>query len=379
MKKNTRLLFASAAFCVTLALVSCTNLRASAVDISASEQAGIYDYLDAAESGMALMDFRLDTNADGSRSTRLKIYALQQLAFSEQFGIYDNMDFSLAPSTVNVTISGGAGLCKYQDRFYPVTLYNGTSVLAQSDIFKIYIGTDVVNSGISFRAPSSYPNNCYGTRLVNPHSVQCSIRGTGIFSGGSGIFSGNVYVKSSTTGIPIMGDSEQVSGYAPYDGSTPTRNICGLAQTVELPTATVDTKRPWEYYNNVVLPYLQQNYPDFMDYFVFPDGYDPPNQPTTIPVEYPTLPGFDYALETNGTEPASDYNYNVPELPGKDIAVPAFDFTQINPAEIMAPVASGLSGLWALITGVLTEYNLFPYVAIAVLAAIVAGIMHLGK
>ena len=52
---------------------------------------------------------------------------------------------------------------------------------------------------------------------------------------------------------------------------------------------------------------------------------------------------------------------------------------RLTPAEIMAPVANGLTGLWSLVTGVLTEYNLFPYVAIAVLAAIVAGLMHLGK
>ena len=85
MNKNARFLLASVAFAVTLALVSCTNLRASAADISVSEQAGIYDYLNTGQSGLADIDFRLDEDSDGSRSVRLKILGMQSLIFFQRF------------------------------------------------------------------------------------------------------------------------------------------------------------------------------------------------------------------------------------------------------------------------------------------------------
>lgn len=383
MTKNKRFLLSALAFSVALAVVSCKPLTGRAVEIDAGEQFGIQNYLSTAGENLNAIDFRFDSDEDGNRSVRLKVYALQQAALQTQTGIYDNMDFSLAPSSVSISGGGGiTGLYKYNSKTYPVTVatYSKTTgippVLVDAPHFTWKI---VPPSGTANRLSSDAKFWAYNNRVsVNiNYAGDCKIVGTGLLPTVT-------YYPNYTSGYYF---DVRFQDFIPdwtgntirFDYGSHLATVGGLPQQVSLPPATYDTDKPWNYYNNTLLPYLQQNYPAYTDYFIFPDGYDPPAQPSTVPVEYPTLPGFDYALETNGTEPASDYNYNVPDLPGKDIAVPSFDFTKINPADIMAPVANGLTGLWSLITGVLTEYNLFPYVAIAVLAAIVAGLMHLGK
>lgn len=387
MNKNAHFLLASVAFTVTLALVSCSNLRASAADISASEQAGIYDYLNTGQSGLADIDFRLDEDEDGNRSVRLKILGMQSLIFHEAFGAYDNMDFSVAPGTV--TFSGGGISALYKDssnNIKPVLLHltdftssYGRHYLVTAPDFSFYFDSSGEQSSqYRFRYYSTsgslqYYSFEFGdiyqgqfSTFINPNLDAASISDT--------------YYSPASLSTMFMVYSSSIPTISSFTRFTGGQVVGGLGQYISLPSGTVDTSKPWEYYNDVFLPYVNNQYGDqYNSYLVFPDGYTPPAPAPSVPVEYPTLPGFDYALETNGTEPSTDFNYNIPDLPGKDIAVPSFDFTQINPAEIMAPVANGLTGLWSLITGVLTEYNLFPYVAIAVLAAIVAGLMHLGK
>lgn len=387
MNKNARFLLASVAFTVTLAFVSCTNLRASAADISASEQAGIYDYLNTGQSGLADIDFRLDEDEDGNRSVRLKILGMQSLIFHEAFGAYDNMNFSVAPDTV--TFSGGGISALYKDsnnNIKPVLLHltdyassYGKHYLVTAPDFSIYFESTGERSS-QYRFYNSDTSSSYKyyyfdfnaiyqgqlTNAINPNLNLAPLSTT--------------YSAPVSVGATFMVDVNRIPEMYGFNSFTGNQVVGGLGQDISLPSGTVDTSKPWEYYNDVFLPYVNNQYGDqYNSYLVFPDGYTPPAPAPSVPVEYPTLPGFDYALETNGTEPATDFNYNIPDLPGKDIAVPSFDFTQINPAEIMAPVSNGLAGLWSLITGVLTEYNLFPYVAIAVLAAIVAGLMHLGK
>lgn len=383
MTKNKRFLLSALAFSVALAVVSCKPLTGCAVEIDAGEQFGIQNYLSTAGENLNAIDFRFDSDEDGNRSIRLKIFALQQAALQTQSGIYDNMDFSVAPSTVSISGGGGiTGLYKYNSKTYPVTVstYAETSGIPPLLVDAPHFTWKIVPpSGTAGKLSSESKYWAYNSRVsVNiDYAGDCKIVGTGLLPTVS-------YYPNYTSGYYF---DVKFQNFIPdwtgstirYDYGSHLAVVGGFPQQVSLPSASYDTDKPWNYYNNTLLPYLQQNYPAYTDYFIFPDGYEPPSQPTTVPVEYPTLPGFDFALETNGTEPASSYNYNAPDLPGKDIAVPSFDFTQINPAEIMAPVANGLTGLWSLITGVLTEYNLFPFVAIAVLAAIVAGLMHLGK
>lgn len=391
----------SLAFVAALALVSCEPLRGHAVEIGASEQAGIFDYTNAGRQGLINIDFQLDEDEDGNRSKRLKIYALQNFAFSEAFGLYDDMDFSFAPDTVTFGGYGTTG-------FYRLT---AGGALRRCSVFTfpdwssanfghVFISADDYTYYLSTNNPSNSECRCYNDNYNGQLFYEFQIRakflrwesGSTINLVGSGIGSSISPFMDITDGhmsgeksLTFRG-SDRGELYVPvYNAINPQSfpdPLFALGVNYTLPTGTVDTSSPWNYYNNVLLPYMEQEFPGFDQYFVFPDGYtpeEPPEPPSTVPTENPTLPGFDFALETNGTEPPTDVNFNVPEMPGKDVSVPVFDFTQINPVEVMAPVADGLRGLWQLISMVLTEYELFPYVALAIFAAIVVMLLQLGK
>lgn len=371
------------AFVVALAVVSCEPLRGCAADIGYAEQAGIYDYLNAGNSALVNIDFQLDEDEDGNRSKRLQIYALQSGMLATQTQIYDNMDFSIAPSTVSVSGSFGTGFYKISGsdavKTATVRYYDGLSVSDARDVplvtapdFNIYVrctGDDtVVISSANMWSGQGVQFSCSGAWWAQ--SLICE---SSTLSGWTSSI-GNPLNYLTGGSIPTFSGSVPEPLYSSYANA-----ICGLLEDVELPPYTVDTTTPWDYYNEVLLPQLEEDFPGFEEYFIFPDGYTPSEPPPQIPTEYPTMPGFDFALETNGTEPPSDVNYNLPDLPGKDVSVPVFDFTSINPAEVMAPVANGLKGIWQLVGMVLTEYGLFPYVGLAIFAAIMLMLLRLGK
>lgn len=375
----------AAAFIVALALVSCEPLRGCAVEIGYEEQAGIEDYLSAygANQHAIEIDYRVDE--DGNRDAHVAILALQRVALNEQTKIYDNMDFSIAPSSVSVSGSGTYGYYKttLDSDIHFGTWTLGSQNLFSSDVINLII--DTTNSGytVSTMRFRSYvtPTNVLVFNILSPSGSygQFSIYdSSGYMSRSRSTTGGDFYPASlnPNNAVPTIPGGNSIDIYSAYSAMTKGSPLLAL------PSGDVDTSRPWDYYNNVLLPYIENNYGDVVDYqnfLVFPDGYQPPAQPTTVPVVRPTLPGFDFALETNGTEPPTDVNFNIPDMPGKDVSVPAFDLTQINPREVMAPVAGGLRGIWELIGNVLTEYNLFPYVGIAVFSAIVFALLRLGK
>lgn len=387
------------AFVVALALVSCEPLRGSAAEIGYEEQAGIYDYLNAGTNGLINIDFRLDEDSDGNRSKRLQIYALQSGMLNTQTHIYDNMDFSIAPDTVSVSGTYSAGLYRsaLDNQIHAVSLASPPALgeyglstsftMATSDEFSLTVLLNSSDNPIRvvsrhFNDGSYFPNyyNGYTSFSIATFHGTIGLQSNSYFTG----FTHSEY-RYGEDGLGFTISNENYIPVNPRDMTFnlgQITNLGGTGVSTSLPNDSVDTDKPWEYYNNVLLPYIEQNFsdvPNLPDYLIFPDGYDEPVQPTTVPVVYPTLPGFDYALETNGTEPSTDVNYSVPDMPGKDIAVPAFDFTQINPREVMAPVAGGLRGIWELIGMVLTEYGLFPYVGLAIFAAIVFALLRLGK
>lgn len=391
----------AAAFAVALALVSCEPLRGCAAEIGYDEQAGIYDYLDSGHTALFNIDFQLDEDEDGNRSKRVQIYALQNLALTEQFRIYDNIDFSIAPDTVTVSGSGTSGLYRsYKDNQIHAMTYTPPPTRSIKAPFSIPLySSDEFSVSLNAISPTwiwsispyyQVSNDRYGVTIyidmyqgmyANPHYTVSDSMGyfnTYTYNSSGIAYSDSKFMCIGRNQIPTL-TANSIASAMQYNSND---YIGGLGTEISLPSGTVDTGKPWEYYNNVLLPYIQQRFPDvpnLPDYLIFPDGYQEPEQPTTVPVVYPTMPGFDFALETNGTEPPSDVNYNIPDLPGKNIAVPSFDFTQINPAEVMAPVAGGLRGIWELIGMVLTEYGLFPYVGLAIFAAIVAWLLRLGK
>ena len=375
------------AFVVVLSVVSCRPVSASAVEISAGERAQIYNYLDASQQGLINIDFQLDQDEDGNRSTRLKVYALQHIALQNMGNFYDSVDFSVAPDTFDLSVSGNCGLFRYSgdNQLHTVTVFRNSSTIATSDLFNICINAN--GSNVTF-SPYEYDSYSYLFGFSAKYSgaaVPFVYDSSGFFTGSMHFYTWNnsittVNCSLSPNSIPNISSGENITNYLSTSSSIYRSVGGGNSGFISMPSTPVNTSRPWTYYNDTLLPYIHDHYgDDYDDLLIFPQGYEPTAQPTTIPVEYPTIPGFDFALETNGTEPASDYNYNLPELPTKEIAVPGFDFNSINPAEVMAPITSGLSGIWSLITDVCTKFSLFPYIGIAVLCAIVAALMHLGR
>ena len=385
-----RLVLSAAAFTVALALVSCRSLSACAVEIGVSEQTGIYDYLDTYGENLADVDFQFSEDEDGNRNIRLKIFALQKLALEEQTRIYDLMDFEAAPSYISVSGSGGAGLYEsaldHQIHSVTVTPFSGQGSSgsvswASSDEFTVYFTwSNRYDVNLTFEPYTS-------GRYCGGHLASWNSGSSFGVSQAGGYFT-SLYTDNdpyaSTFSLGVSAGNVEVlardfNWYSVIHGNS--QYIGWAGDVVEIPPADdVPTESPWDYYNNDLLPYIWDEFGhDYDDILVFPFGYEPPAQPSTVPVVYPTLPGYDFGLVEDGTLPSDTSAYVLPELPTKEIAVPAFDFSALNPAEIMAPVSGGLAGIWSLITDVLTEYNLFPYVGIAIFCAIVAACMTLGR
>lgn len=358
-----------------LALISCDPV--GAVEIGVDDQTSIYDYLDTGAQNLQQIDFSLDSDEDGNRSVRLKIYGLQKLALSEQSGIYDNMDFSAAPDSVTVSGSGGVGFYRHNQNSEPIpaTVFSCRpgEIMAQSEEFSITVR--------------------YGIESMNADCVPYS---DGVSAGfkytGSGYYSPVIYHDS----LGFLADISQsysiftndIRAYTFDQNCVPivSRGVrCdlvsfGSGSSLTLPPGTVDTSRPWDYYNNVLLPYMDEVFPGYDEYFIFPDGFTPSEPPPQVPTEFPTLPGYDFDIQPVGTLPVGAENaaYDMPDVPVKVVPVPSFDLTKINPAEIIAPFANGLEGIWALITDTLVSYDLLPVVSLCFLVLIITAFLALG-
>lgn len=363
-----------------LALISCDPV--GAVEIGVDDQTGIYDYLDSGAQNLQQIDFSLDSDEDGNRSVRLKIYGLQKLALYEQSGIYDNMDFSAAPDSVTVSGSGRSGIYIDDSGYYqPCTLYTVSGSLLQSKTlcsspdFTVVLQSDS-DINYTFKSDPGFQGVAYWLAYNYTGRTYRNTTGTR-----SGSYSEPNYGGSYVSGLGVqINTTNQLPHLSSMDFTASSVTVCGSAQNISLPTGTIDTQNPWDYYNNVLLPYMEEEFPGFDDYFVFPDGYTPPEPPPQVPTEFPTLPGYDFDIQPVGTLPAGAENaaYDMPDVPVKVVPVPSFDLTKINPAEIIAPFANGLQGIWALITDTLVSYDLLPVVSLCFLVLIITAFLALG-
>lgn len=373
-------------------------IQTKAVDVSVGEQAGIYDYLDAGNTALFNIDFQLNEDSDGNRSKRLQIYALQSAMLSTQTQIYDNMDFSIAPSYVTVSGSSSSGLYRsyIDNEVHAVTLLTGgnsiTSPVASSDEFSLHFvidsPTDIIGyvsstfSGIDVNYSCIYTRPSATTFTITfPTDSYFTSGYSATYSFGAGTSSSNIRLGVSSPDIPALSATFPWSNYV---GKTLRATIGGYGVSVSLPESMVDTDKPWDYYNNVLLPYIENQFPDvpdLPDFLIFPDGYQEPVQSTTIPVVYPTAPSFDFGLVEDGTQPEGIETaaYELPEIETKSIGIPVFDLQSLNPAQIVAPVSNGLSGIWALITDVLQSFGLFPLVTLALLVSVIGALLLLGR
>lgn len=221
-------------------------------------------------------------------------YALQDMYYQRLLSIYQNLADLIdhGETSFEMSSSGGYGFYRIVSGgdLYLVTIQSGNSsdsVIATSQHFTIhaklfrkydpdfsipvrprYIDTTSdVYAGVSGdESGRTYTIRMYdSTGYLNPYQADV---------GGAGL-SLDVKVSKSTSedSIPVILQGSNLSS-SYYVG--------GLANSNALTTESVNIENPWEYYNNVLKPQLDDNLRDSTlpdeqknDLYVFPNGYDP--------------------------------------------------------------------------------------------------------
>ena len=222
-------------------------------------------------------------------------YALQDMYYQRLLAIYQNLAdlIDQGETDFEVSASGGYGFYRIvsDGDLYLVTIQSGNSadsVLATSQHFTIHAKlfrkydpdfsipvrpsysdtTSEVRAGVSgAESGYTYTIRMYdSTGYLNPYQADV---------GGAGL-SLDVRVNKSTSegSIPVISQGSNLSS-SYYVGA--------LAASGALTTDTVDIENPWDYYNNVLKPQLDDNLrestlPDDQknNLYVFPNGYEPP-------------------------------------------------------------------------------------------------------
>ena len=317
------------------------------------------------------------------------------------------IDWYNSHQTFNISGSGASGFYRsYKDQKIHIVNYVSPSRFSKTPVFSIPVFTSdeftVTFTALSPNwswtiSPYYYANDSrYGINIEVPMYQGMYARPSYTFSEPSGYF--NTYTMNSTNisynepkflniggnSIPTL-SANLISSNMPYNSNT---YIGGLGSYQQIPTATVDTSEPWSYYNNTILPYIHQNYPNVPDtYLIFPQGYAPAQDPTEPPLFPFTQPwenfvykqtdtsisvinptatndsGTTYTETTIVTVPVTEtstsyvpvYGFNVPLLPNLETV------TATLPAETVPPeTAQKITDLWAFVKWILDESGMFP-------------------
>lgn len=234
----------------------------------------------------------------------LKTLAMQNLMLRTMGNIYGFPEDPILPDSDEVTFSGSGfgGFYQYNNIIYPCTVYNPYygGIIIDSDLvhwssnYSGYTFTNQTNysyiSGYqALRCQalcSSAPSNkafsvTWSSSVIPSQSFSYS------FSSGSVNY---CWIGYSPNSIPTLSPYYYQSDYAKLTGSgrpwdDTARALFGSGSAFTMPDASVDTDTPWDYYNDYLLPYFQQNYPDVTNnYYVFPNGYLPQQDPTEPPL-----------------------------------------------------------------------------------------------
>lgn len=221
-------------------------------------------------------------------------YALQDMYYQRLLSIYQNLADLIdhGETTFEMASSGGYGFYRIVSGgdLYLVTIQSGNSadsVIATSQHFTIHAKmfrtydpdfsipvipkysdttSDIYAGVVGHETGYTYTIRMYdSTGYLNPYQADV---------GGAGL-SLRVRVNKSTSedSIPVISQGSNLSS-SYYVG--------GLANSDALTTDNVNIENPWEYYNNVLKPQLDDNLRDSTlpdeqknDLYVFPNGYDP--------------------------------------------------------------------------------------------------------
>lgn len=217
--------------------------------------------------------------------------------------------FPTEPEVVNVTGSGAYGLFKTTS---DSTIHFGTWFLNSQSLFQsdvINLAIDTTNSGydVSSMRFRSYvtATNVLVFNILSPAGVYSNftIYDTSGYMGRTRATTGTDWYVASlnvNNAVPIVPPGSSLDVYSAYGAMTKGSPL------LSLPSGTMDTSTPWDYYNDTLLPYLRSNVYnslssniDVTQLLVFPNGY--------IPGQDPTEPG----LPNGGITVNNNWNFNI--------------------------------------------------------------------
>lgn len=254
-----------------------------------------------------------DPNVSNEEKRQILIgNALQTFDFkfaADLLAHWNDDGFPTEPEVVNVTGSGAYGLFKTtldSDIHFGTWFFNSQS-LFQSDVINLTI--DTTNSGydVSSMRFRSYVTitNVLVFNILSPAGVYSnfSIYDTSNYMGRTRSTTGTDWYVASlnvNNAVPIISPGDSLDVYSAYGAMTKGSPM------LSLPSGTMDTSTPWEYYNDTLLPYLRSNVYnslssniDVTQLLVFPDGYHPQD-----PIEPPTMPNGGMTVNNN-------WNFNI--------------------------------------------------------------------
>ena len=297
-------------------------------------------------------------------------YALQDMYYQRLLGIYQNLADLVDQGATNFEMSGSGGHGFYRivsgGDLYLVTIQSGNSadsVLATSQHFTIHAKMfRKIDPDFSIPVTPTYTNTTssvyvgvagdetgytYTIRMydstgyLNPY--QADVGGAGLY------LSVNVSKSTSDGSIPVISQGRTLSS-SYYVG--------GLATSDLLTTDNVDIENPWDYYNNILKPQLDENLQDSTlpddqknTLYVFPNGYEPPA---------PTGEGIDDKEKGTGD--------NLPntaiKLIGADGFVTYYLLSHSNLLDLQSAIGAVATTFWQAI-GTATDYrfsNILNYI-----------------
>ena len=247
---------------------------------------------------------------------RMQAYALQQLALTSPalFNIYHSAELAIQgipadyfdkPSEISISGSG-MGAYYYNDSgnlnvsFLYLTDWassSGEHILVNAPDFTFkFISTGEDTAEYKFyQNGTNYPF-IFNAIYTGDLTLICD-------------YLDNTYTDYSqlyTSPVSLSETFQVYSDHIPtinYFGNMPFRDavVGGLGEIVVMPVGNIETDRPYDYYNNTLLPYIQQNYPSLPDSdIIFPSGWFP-----TDPVEPPTTPNGGITINNKNT------NFNI--------------------------------------------------------------------
>lgn len=339
----------------------------------------------------------------------LAVLAIQELALRTMANIYGFPIDPILPDSDTVFFSGSGGVGLYKISGYNdvrlATLYSydnavyteGKIPLVTSSDFEIYFDlSETSNYSCSASVTSPYYNfscsgNWWSISIASTNSVGFSNLNSW------GATSGRYYIPSS---IPVL---TSIPGVASNDNNS----ICGNVVVEELPFGSCPTVSPWDYYNNYVLPDIQNNYSSVTNnYIVFPNGYTP-SVPVTDPPLFPyTEPWFnpDFIYQQTETSisvvnptatndscttytettivelPVTDttttyvpvYGFNVPLLPDIQTVIATIPHETVD-----SNTVQNIGNIWSFIKWVLDSSGLFPLFLAFASIGFVLYILHM--